>query len=388
MEQALGGKPIAEPLTVYDCSLISDGAAAVVICAAGTRGGVHDQAGDACWGSRRHRTTSRSMKKTTSPHSGRCGRRPRRPIKMAGVTPADIQFAELHDCFTIAEIVATEDLGFVEEGRGRAVRARRRNVSAGRAAGEYQRRSEVEGPSGGRDRRGRRSATSAMQIRGEAGERQMARHELGLAQNLGGSGATSRGDDSGGCMKGTAPFTRKRWSYVAARSVTSTTRRISSRSSSLKTAGGSRRGFSAIAWRSAMRWNSSNSAIDVPFFEEVMKLAGADDAHRRSNPRSKCWCARGRWKAQGRDIIHLEIGEPDFSDAPAHRGSGQAGARRGLDALRADAGAAGAARRHRGLCVAGRAASRSVPERGLRRAGRQADDLFPDAGAVWNRATR
>ena len=38
--------------------------------------------------------------------------------KMAGVTAKDIQFAELHDCFTIAEIVAMEDLGFVEKGQG------------------------------------------------------------------------------------------------------------------------------------------------------------------------------------------------------------------------------------------------------------------------------
>ncbi len=37
---------------------------------------------------------------------------------MAGLTARDIQFAELHDCFTIAEIVAMEDLGFVPRGRG------------------------------------------------------------------------------------------------------------------------------------------------------------------------------------------------------------------------------------------------------------------------------
>ena len=40
---------------------------------------------------------------------------------MAGVGPDDIQFAEVHDCFTIAEIIAIEDLGFVSKGRGRSV---------------------------------------------------------------------------------------------------------------------------------------------------------------------------------------------------------------------------------------------------------------------------
>ena len=108
--------------------------------------------------------------------------------KMAGVTPPDIQFAEMHDCFTIAEIIATEDLGFVKKGEGGPYALAGCTCAERRAAGEYQRRAEVERASGGRDRASGRFATSCMQIRGEAGERQMARHSIGLAQNLGGSG--------------------------------------------------------------------------------------------------------------------------------------------------------------------------------------------------------
>jgi acetyl-CoA C-acetyltransferase len=106
------------------------------------------------------------------------------------VTAQDIQFAELHDCFTIAEIIATEDLGFVKKGEGGPY------IQQGCTA--------LNGPrpvntSGGLKAKGHPVGATgvgqicdvAMQIRGEAGERQIARHSLGLAQNLGGSGATA-----------------------------------------------------------------------------------------------------------------------------------------------------------------------------------------------------
>jgi acetyl-CoA C-acetyltransferase len=109
---------------------------------------------------------------------------------MAGVSPRDIQFAEVHDCFTIAEIIATEDLGFVNKGEGGPY------VMQGCTA--------LNGPrpvntSGGLKSKGHPVGATGvgqicdvvMQIRGDAGERQIARHSLGLAQNLGGSGATA-----------------------------------------------------------------------------------------------------------------------------------------------------------------------------------------------------
>src|ERR1700680_2391889 len=117
MEQALNGKPISEPLTVYDCSLISDGAAAGVVAPL----------------ERAAEFTNRPVKVMgISPTSdyvaldqkddittfGAVVAAGQKAYKMAGVTPKDIQFAELHDCFTIAEILATEDLGFVKKGEG------------------------------------------------------------------------------------------------------------------------------------------------------------------------------------------------------------------------------------------------------------------------------
>jgi acetyl-CoA C-acetyltransferase len=113
----------------------------------------------------------------------------RKAYQMAGVGPEEIQFAELHDCFTIAEIIALEDLGFVKPGEGGPY-----------TAGGYTARtgSRPINTSGGLKSKGHPvGATGAAQIcdlvlqmRCEAGERQIPRASLGLAENLGGSGAT------------------------------------------------------------------------------------------------------------------------------------------------------------------------------------------------------
>src|SRR5690606_30005934 len=108
IDQVLASRPIAEPLTLFDCSLISDGAAAVLLCAAERavdfarpvqiRGLA--QASDRL---ALHEKTDI----TTFPAVRRAAEK---AYAMAGVTPSDIDFAELHDCFTIAEIIALEDL--------------------------------------------------------------------------------------------------------------------------------------------------------------------------------------------------------------------------------------------------------------------------------------
>ncbi len=188
LEQALAGKPVAEPLTVYDCSLISDGAAAVVLVPAGQA----------------HRYTSRFARVLsvvqTSDHVALDSKRDitvfpavklaaERAYAMAGVGPGDINLAELHDCFTIAEIVASEDLGFAAKGEGGPFAAAGCSALTG---------SLPINTSGGLKSKGHPVGATGvgqicdvvMQLRGDAGERQVPRHKLGLAQNLGGSGAT------------------------------------------------------------------------------------------------------------------------------------------------------------------------------------------------------
>jgi acetyl-CoA C-acetyltransferase len=189
LEQALNGKPICEPLTVYDCSLISDGAAAVLIAPLERAAeftdkpvrvlGIAQTSDQVALDEKDDITTFRAVKSAGE-----------KAYKMAGVTAKDIQFAELHDCFTIAEIVATEDLGFVEKGQGGPY------ALAGRTCLKGERPVNT---SGGLKSKGHPVGATgvgqicdvAIQIRGEAGERQVERNSLGLAQNLGGSGATA-----------------------------------------------------------------------------------------------------------------------------------------------------------------------------------------------------
>jgi acetyl-CoA C-acetyltransferase len=189
MEQALAGKPISEPLTVYDCSLISDGAAAAIIvplerAAEFTRKavrvlGIAQTSDQVALDAKEDITTFRAVRTAGE-----------KAYKMAGLSAADIEFAELHDCFTIAEIIATEDLGFVKKGEGGAYAREGRTCLRGErpvnASGGLKAKGHPVGATGVGQ-----ICDITMQIRGEAGELQLARHSIGLAENLGGSGATA-----------------------------------------------------------------------------------------------------------------------------------------------------------------------------------------------------
>jgi acetyl-CoA C-acetyltransferase len=189
MEQALAGKPISEPLTVYDCSLISDGAAAVIIAPLERAAeftdkpvrvlGIAQTSDQVALDAKEDITTFRAVRTAAE-----------KAYKMAGVSARDIQFAELHDCFTIAEIVASEDLGFVEKGCGGPYALEGRTCLKGErpinASGGLKSKGHPVGATGVGQ-----ICDVTMQIRGDAGELQVAKNRIGLAQNLGGSGATA-----------------------------------------------------------------------------------------------------------------------------------------------------------------------------------------------------
>ncbi len=188
LEQAMAGKPIADPLNLYDCSLISDGAAAVILASAERASEFTDkpvrvlgiaQASD-------YLALDRKADITTFPSVRTAARK---AYAMAGVKAPDVEFAELHDCFTIAEIIALEDLGFVPRGEGgfysAAGQTRRNGEKPVNASGGLKSKGHPVGATGVGQ-----ICDVVSQIRCEAGERQLARHSLGLAQNLGGSGAS------------------------------------------------------------------------------------------------------------------------------------------------------------------------------------------------------
>ena len=189
VEQALAGKLVCDPLTVYDCSLISDGAAAVLLAPA-ERASEFTSKPVRVLGIAQtsDRLALEDKEDITILYSVRSAAE--KAYKMAGVGPNDIEFAELHDCFTIAEILATEDLGFVKKGEGGPFALDGGTGPNGRlpanASGGLKSKGHPVGATGVAQ-----ICDVAQQIRCEAGERQLPRHGLGLAQNIGGSGATS-----------------------------------------------------------------------------------------------------------------------------------------------------------------------------------------------------
>lgn len=106
---------------------------------------------------------------------------------MAGVGPKDIDVAEVHDCFTIAELMAYENLGFAEPGKGMELIRARETYKEGRIPvnvdGGLLSKGHPIGATGGSQVR-----TIVLQLRGEAGDIQVDNPEIGLVHNIGGVG--------------------------------------------------------------------------------------------------------------------------------------------------------------------------------------------------------
>ena len=188
LADALNARPVAEPLGLYDCSLISDGAAAVVLMPADRAHDFTDKPVRILGVAQASDFVALDQKPdiTTFPAVRRASQK---AYEMAGVGPNDIQFAEVHDCFTIAEIVAIEDLGFVEKGCGGPYETSGATARTGEkpinASGGLKAKGHPVGATGVAQ-----ICDLVAQIRCEAGDMQLKRHSLGLAQNLGGSGAS------------------------------------------------------------------------------------------------------------------------------------------------------------------------------------------------------
>jgi len=107
--------------------------------------------------------------------------------KMAGVTPRDIDVAEVHDCFTIAEMMAYENLGFAKPGEGKDLIGNKETYREGsipvNVDGGLLSKGHPIGATGGSQIR-----TIVLQLRGEAGEMQVKDPEIGLVHNIGGVG--------------------------------------------------------------------------------------------------------------------------------------------------------------------------------------------------------
>jgi acetyl-CoA C-acetyltransferase len=190
VEGVLNSVMIADPLHILDCSPITDGAAAAILCPLDMASKISKNAPIRVTGVG-HATNSialHSRRDLAGLEAVRISGE--RAYEMADCGPADIDIAEVHDCFTIAEICAIEALGFVEEGQGGAA------TEAGLTAltGD-----KPINTSGGLKSKGHPVGATGIgqiyevvtQLRGDAGDRQIAGAKRGLAQNMGGSGGSS-----------------------------------------------------------------------------------------------------------------------------------------------------------------------------------------------------
>ncbi|MCD6358352.1 MAG: hypothetical protein J7L90_00085 [Dehalococcoidia bacterium] len=182
---------VAYPMSLYDCCPISDGASSMILCSEeiarrftdnplyvigigqGSGGGLQSPTND--------NITSLEATRFAAAEA----------YSMAGLSPKDIQFSEVHDCFSMAEVIDIEDLGFFKHGE------------AYKAINEGQTKLDGSMPintSGGLKCKGHPVGATGTgqlhevweQLRGEAGERQIPNKDLkiGAAHNLGGTGGT------------------------------------------------------------------------------------------------------------------------------------------------------------------------------------------------------
>ncbi|MFH1222041.1 MAG: thiolase domain-containing protein [Candidatus Micrarchaeota archaeon] len=189
IETVMKSKMVADPLKVFDCSPVTDGAAGVILApldmaSSYTKKPIEivasAQASDTLALASRHSLTEIAATRIAA----------EKAYKMAGVTQKDIDIVELHDCFTIAEIMAIEDLGFFKKGEGGKATAEGRTTYGGDV---------VVNTSGGLKSCGhpvgatgiKQAVEIAWQLRGDAKERQVKDAEVGLSHNVGGSGATA-----------------------------------------------------------------------------------------------------------------------------------------------------------------------------------------------------
>ncbi len=185
LEKAMNSRMVSEPLNLFDCSPISDGASAVILTKSeiarkftdqpikilGTAQGIEPSMGISNMSSI---TEWKALKQAANS-----------AYRMAELSPSDIQVAETHDCFSIAEIIEYEDLGFTAKGMG------------GKFIEDGE--SHLDGSlpintSGGLKAKGHPIGATGLaqiteivsQLRGQSGKRQVNDVEIGLTQNLSG----------------------------------------------------------------------------------------------------------------------------------------------------------------------------------------------------------
>ena len=188
LDTVLKAGKVADPLGVFDCAPISDGAAAVVLCPleearkhtdSYVKVSAVEQGSDTLALFQRPDITSFGATVVVA----------KKAYETAGIQPSDINVAEIHDNYTVSGILALQDLGFYKKGKaGKAVLDGEITLGGGKL---------VVNTSGGLKARGHPIGATGVaqiveiveQLRGSADKRQVANARYGLAQSVGGTGS-------------------------------------------------------------------------------------------------------------------------------------------------------------------------------------------------------
>ncbi len=186
IEKALAAAPVADPFTVFDCCANADGAACLILASEEKAKKLHDTPiwleGLGCASAamsllRRPDLVSIPSAKAASEQA----------FKQASVSPKDIAVADVHDCFTIAEILAYEDIGFCKKGKGGKFIDEEQSYIGGsnpiNIDGGLKAKGHPVGATGASQ-----TYEIVTQLRGDAGKRQVDGADVGLTHNVGGIG--------------------------------------------------------------------------------------------------------------------------------------------------------------------------------------------------------
>ncbi len=178
--------PVATPLKVFDCCANADGSSCIIVASEEKAKALCEKpvwilglgaASEAVNMAGRDLFTGLSV----AIEAGK------QAYEMAGVGPEDIDVAEVHDCFTIAEMMAYENLGFAKPGEGKELIGAKETYKEGKIPvnvdGGLLSKGHPIGATGGSQIR-----TIVLQLRGDAGPMQVENPEIGLVHNIGGVG--------------------------------------------------------------------------------------------------------------------------------------------------------------------------------------------------------
>ena len=189
LETVLSSRTVAWPLKLYDCSLITDGASCLILTRPEIAGRYTEtpiqivgsgQASDTIGLYERASFTSLEAAKIAAKEA----------YEMAEMKPENINVAEVHDCFTIAEIIAYEDLGFCRPGDGGKLAENGETKLGGRIPVNTSGGLKAKGHPVGATGTGQ-AYEIYLQLTGRAGKRQVKDAQIGMTHNVGGSGATA-----------------------------------------------------------------------------------------------------------------------------------------------------------------------------------------------------